>query len=155
MTVSSTRRPYRDRPDVVVRPSRAEVARARAQADLSPAARESAGSVGANPMAGADTAAGTNVAATITLAVVGGMRHAISGVLWSYSAAPTGGRLTISNGGATALDIDITGSGPGVLAFDPAKLGDTGASVVVTLAAGGAAVVGKVTLLGRWLEWRP
>lgn len=135
----------RDRSNVVVRPSRDEIK----------IARESAGSVGANPMAAGDTAAGTNAAATITLAAVAGMRHAISGILWSYSAAPTGGRLTITNGGVTVEDIDITGSGPGVLAFDPAKLGDTGAAVVVTLAAGGAAVVGKVNLLGRWLEWRP
>jgi len=36
---------------------------------------------------------------------------------WSYSAAPTGGKLTIAYAGTTALEIDITSAGPGYIRF--------------------------------------
>lgn len=63
---------------------------------------------------------------------------------WSYNAVPTGGKLTITNAGATVMEIDITAAGPGALA--PEYPGGLGASVVVTLAAGGSNVTGKINV---------
>ena len=93
-----------------------------------------------------------NTAAVITLAATAGVSHVVTGVAVSYSAAPTGGRLTITDGGVTVWDTDITASGILIISFPrPRKFG-SGNAVVITLAAAGAAVVGKVNLLNHWTE---
>ncbi len=73
---------------------------------------------------------------------------------WSYSAAPTGGRLTVQDGATTILDFSITAAGPRSLPSGgpPARLGLKGSlntAMTVTLAAGGAAVSGKVNAYKR------
>lgn len=88
----------------------------------------------------------SNVPAAATAAVnsitgVPGLRYIVHGIQWSYSAAPTGGRLTISDG-ATLLDLDITEGGPGALAAGIPC--DSGATLTITLASGAGAVVGKL-----------
>lgn len=77
---------------------------------------------------------GAGVAAVCTLPVVAGKPNTLSKVVWSYNADPTNGRLTITLGGVTVLDVDITKGGPGALQFGAI----TGtAAIVVTLAHGG------------------
>ena len=92
-------------------------------------------------------------AAVVTYAAVAGKRHVISGIAYSYSAAPTGGNLKVEDvSGTTIFSMDITAAGPGVVYFDPAKgnaLPNT--ALIITLASGAGAVVGKVNVLGHWL----
>jgi hypothetical protein len=85
-----------------------------------------------------------NTAAVVTLAASANKRHVIRFLVWSYSAAPTNGRLTITDGGVTKADLDITTSGPGPLILD--SVFGVNSAVVVTLAAGSGVVVGKLTV---------
>lgn len=67
-------------------------------------------------------------------------------VHWSYSAAPTGGSLTISDGVTTEL-VYIISAGPGYLPLSGAVFG-ANRPVTFTLAAGGAAVACTLAVLG-------
>ncbi len=93
-----------------------------------------------------------NTAAVITYAAGGGgVSHVISGVAWSYDAVPTAGSLTIEDGlGTTIFVVSITAAGAGFFMFAPRLLGTAATALVVTLAAGGAAVTGKVSVMGHW-----
>lgn len=95
-----------------------------------------------------------NTAAIITLGAAGvGISNVISGIAWSYNADPTGGNLIVENGsGSTVFSIDITNQGPGFIPFNPPKKGTANTDMIITLAAGGASVVGKVNLLNSWTE---
>lgn len=86
----------------------------------------------------------SNTAAVVTLTAVASYHRAIKTIIWSYSAAPTGGRLTITDNAVTVLDMDITAAGPGILPIGMAFTENT--QVVVTLAAGGAGISGKLTV---------
>lgn len=96
------------------------------------------------PMSNSDRASGTDAAAAVTLAANANGRHALA-VLWSYDGAPTSGNLTITDGGNTKVDIDIPSGyevgSAGLFVAAP------NSEVVVTLAAGGSGVTGKVTVL--------
>ncbi|HYV40101.1 MAG TPA: hypothetical protein VE988_30725 [Gemmataceae bacterium] len=106
------------------------------------------------PFSTADVhAPSSNTAAVVTYAAVSDRRHVISGVAWSYSAAPTGGQLTIEDGsGNTVFQIDITAAGPGVVYFTPPKNGTLNTALIATLAAGGSSVSGKISIVGHWKE---
>lgn len=95
-----------------------------------------------------------NTAAVVTYAAAGaGIAHAISGIAYSYSAAPTGGNLKVEDGaGVTVFSLDITAAGPDVVYFDPPKKGAANTAMIVTLAAGGAGVTGKVSVLSHWTQ---
>jgi hypothetical protein len=83
----------------------------------------------------------TNAAAVVTLnAGASNHKNHLSRVIFSYSAAPTGGRLTIAVDGATVGTWAVTGAGPGVIGVNirAAK------PITVTLAAGGSGIVGDV-----------
>lgn len=96
------------------------------------------------PLTAATAAADTAV--VITLAAEAGKRHYIPEILWSYSGTPTGGRITISGLDNTqTLDLDIISGGPGPLLFPPLA-GKINTAVVITLAAGGGSVVGKLNV---------
>lgn len=85
-----------------------------------------------------------NAAATKTVAAVAGKRHVIHQIAWSYDATPTGGNLKIENGsGTTLFSFDIITGGPGVINFNPKKC-SVNTAMIVTLAAGGSGVTGKV-----------
>lgn len=94
-----------------------------------------------------------NTAAVVTYAAAGaGVAHVLGGIYWSYNAAPTGGNLKVEDGsGVTVLSVDVTAAGPGFLPFPIPIRGSANTAMIITLAAGGAAVTGKVT--GRhWTE---
>jgi hypothetical protein len=99
----------------------------------------------------ATAAAATAVVVTYAAAVA--LRHVITGVSVSYSAAPTGGKLTITDAGVTIFEVDILLGGPTTIHFfTPKKQAAVNTALVVTLASGAGAVVGKVNVLGHWTE---
>ena len=91
-------------------------------------------------------------AVTITLAATPGQRHTLTGIQWSYSAAPATGFITVQDGVVTILQIDITGAGPGFLPFYEVQgvgsgagiVGGEGNAVTIELGAGGGIIVGKI-----------
>jgi len=91
----------------------------------------------------------SNTAAVITYAGIPDSSHVISGVSWSYDDDPTGGQLTITMNGVTVYIIDEPVKGPGFIPFLPNKRFNKGTTVVITLAAGGAGVTGKLNVLGH------
>lgn len=91
-----------------------------------------------------------DTAAVVTYAAVPTKRHVITGVAWSYSAAPTGGSLTIADGATTIHQVAITAAGPGSIEFPRPIAGEINTAMTVTLAAGSGTVVGKVNVLNHW-----
>jgi hypothetical protein len=102
--------------------------------------------------ADAAVAGAANAAATWTRAGVAGASHVLSGVWWSYSAAPTGGRLTVSDGTITYRDLDVTAAGPGFLPCNPPLKMPAGRPLTLTLAAAGVGVAGKIQPMNNWTE---
>lgn len=101
------------------------------------------------PLAAANYATASNAAAVVTVAAAATKCHAISGLAWSYSGSPTGGTVKIEDGsGTTVFSLDITAAGPGSVLFGKPMRGTVNTALIVTLAAGGGGVVGKVNLLG-------
>jgi hypothetical protein len=91
-----------------------------------------------------------NLPATVAYGAQQQTVHSIGGVAWSYSAAPTGGNLSIVDApGNLIFSMDVTASGPGSIVFDPPKMGSAGRSLIITLTAGGGSVIGKVSVLGH------
>ena len=94
-----------------------------------------------------------NTAAVVTYAADASRGHVITGIAWSYSAAPTGGSLKVENGaGSTVFSVSVTAAGPGEYIFPVPKLGSVNTAMIITLAAGGASVTGKVSVLNHWLN---
>lgn len=108
-----------------------------------------------DPVAGAAAdvhAPAVNTAAIVTYALVAGQQHYITGVAWSYyGGIPTGGNLTITDGGAVVFNVDVNEEGPGFFTFPRPKSAGVGNAMVITLTAGGAAVTGKVSILNHWV----
>lgn len=97
--------------------------------------------------------AAVNTAVVINKAAAGaGISNVIGAVYWSYNAAPTGGKLTIEDGSGTIVfEVDITSAGPGQLNFEPQQKGTANTALIITLAAAGAAVTGKLNIT-HWTE---
>ena len=102
------------------------------------------GAYGAHPSNHASAPPDTLVQITLPA----GARQVLSGICWSYSDTPTNGQLTIAGGGWN-FDVDITQSGPGFIPFPPRMRATDNNPIVITLAAAGAGVVGKLNILGR------
>jgi len=91
-------------------------------------------------------------AAIVTLAAVAGKKHILSQITYSYSATPTGGNLKIEDDGATIFSIDIPAAGEKQIFFrQPMRQAVANKALVVTLASGAGAVVGKVNV-SHWTE---
>lgn len=115
-----------------------------------------AGSIGA--LAGVtpvEALPGTPVSATaaVNTAVVITIAHNILNstrlktLSWSYNAAPTGGLVTVVVNAVTILQLDITAAGPGFVDLGAAGLEcANNFDVVITLAAAGAAVAGRLNV---------
>lgn len=94
-----------------------------------------------------DTAtAAANTSVALTFAALADRCHVIFRIDWSYDGSPTGGSLTITDGGTDMLVLAITAAGPDSIEFDPPKKAKLNSAVVITLAAGGAGVVGKLNV---------
>ena len=89
-----------------------------------------------------------NTNADVTLEALPNTIYTIVGILASYSAVPTGGRIGVVIGalpGTIAFDLDITQAGPIQLPFNLTEdLVNT--QVTVRLFAGGVGVIGKLTV---------
>lgn len=85
-----------------------------------------------------------NTAAVVTVAAVSGKTTAVHGVQWSYSTSPTGGKLTITSNSVSLWEVDITAGGPG--GFNFCLPGTPSQNVVITLASGTGACVGKLNV---------
>lgn len=83
-------------------------------------------------------------AAVVTLAATINRTHVVQGIQWSYSEAPTGGRLTVMYGAVVKFDVDITAAGPG--GFGALLPADTNELVTITLASGAGTCVGKLNV---------
>lgn len=101
----------------------------------------------------ADTAtAAANTAVALTYAAVAGRQHVIGDLIVSYSGAPTGGNLKVEDGsGNTVFQVDIVAAGPTILPLELPRMGSPNTALIVTLAAGGSGVVGKINV-GHWLN---
>jgi hypothetical protein len=95
-----------------------------------------------------------NTAAIVTYTADATHKHVIAGVVWSYSGGtPVGGRLTITDAGTIVFDTDITDSGCGSFEFPRPKIqAAVNTALVVTLAAAGASVTGKLSVENHWIE---
>lgn len=94
-----------------------------------------------------------NTAAVVTYAAETGRCHVIFGVSWSYSGTPTSGNLKIESPSGTKLfSEDITVGGPGQFDFPEGIKGAYSGALIVTLAAGGSGVSGKVSVNSRRVE---
>jgi hypothetical protein len=90
--------------------------------------------------------------AVITLPAASGTRHVVDKVFGSYSAAPTGGSLTIALtvlGSAVSFLVAITAAGPFNFDFFAPLQGDDNTAITITLASGAGTVVGVVNALTR------
>jgi hypothetical protein len=97
-------------------------------------------------------APGTDTAAVATQAADAEQFWCIDWIRWSYSAAPTGGKVTVAVGGVTIDEFDVTAGGPGIMRYDPPLYvpeQTLNQAVVVTLAAAGAGITGKLLVRGR------
>ena len=93
-----------------------------------------------------------NNPAVITLPADSETFHVVDSVLWSYNADPTGGSLTITStvdGTAVSQVITIVAKGQDQYCFSPPIQGDVNTAITITLAAGGAAVTGKINAMTR------
>lgn len=86
--------------------------------------------------------------AVVTLTAIADKGHVLQQVTYSYhGAAPTAGSLIVEDGlGTTVFDVDITNAGEASLEFNPPIKGSKNTALVITLAAGGATVTGKVNV---------
>lgn len=89
-----------------------------------------------------DSGSATNGAVAITIPASATKRSHVSKVIFSYSATPTNGGLTVAVNGTTKLDLPITAAGPGPLNLNIP--GEVNTTTVITLAAGGSGIVGKL-----------
>jgi hypothetical protein len=94
-------------------------------------------------------------AAVITLPARGtDLANVITGVAYSYDAAPTAGGLTIADGSDTVFSLDITAGGENVILWSPPRKGKPNRAMVITLLDGGS-VQGKLNVMGSWIEHSP
>jgi hypothetical protein len=98
----------------------------------------------------------SNTAAVVTYAAVAGKKHVISGLIVSYSNSGTlaGGNIKIEDvSGTTVFSADIFAKGTYFFPFPTPMRGNAAnTALIVTLAAGGATVDGKLTVLGYHTE---
>lgn len=94
------------------------------------------------PVAGQAPAAATD-AVRVLAAPTDGSRWVLDGVLWSYTAAPSGGMLTIA-WDAHTITLHVPGAGPDSVTFPSPLIFPPNTAVTITLESGGGTVVGTV-----------
>ena len=98
----------------------------------------------AAPIRARDVTKAADMAAVVTLAASSEKHIYLHRIQWSYDGTPTGGKITVQDGagGTTLWEQAITAAGPG--GQDPDELGSVNTAMVITLAAGGAGVTGRL-----------
>lgn len=86
-----------------------------------------------------------DTAVVLTYAASAGVTHTVFYVAWSYDAAPAGGKLTIEDDTTAVFEVDITAGGANQITLPPV-IGTVAKKVVITLAAAGGAIVGKLNV---------
>ena len=88
--------------------------------------------------------AAANADAVVTITAHSQQQNYLHHIQWSYDQTPTGGKLTVQDGagGPILWEQAITAAGPG--GQDPDELGSVSTALVITLAAGGAGVTGRI-----------
>lgn len=103
--------------------------------------------VAAVPSNPVSATAAVNTAVTVTINGVAGQSVRLTALAASYNAAPTGGLLTVVVNAVTIVQLDIAAAGPTAIPLPPGGLEcAAGQNVVITLAAAGAAVAGRVNV---------
>jgi len=91
--------------------------------------------------------AAANTAVAITIVGVAGQTIRITHLSWSYSAAPTGGAISVVVNAVTIFQLDDPATTDNFITLPPGGLKcAAGFSAVITLTAAGAAVVGKLNV---------
>ena len=93
-----------------------------------------------------DTATSTaNAAVSITYAALAGLAHALHSLIVSYSGGTASGELKIEDGaGTTVFSVVLPAAGVYVIPFPAPLMGNKNTAMVITLAAGGTSVIGKI-----------
>jgi len=104
----------------------------------------------------ADNVAAGSAGAASILTITGqtGRNVIISQIAWSYSSAPTNGGITIKDSAGspvTYFNLDITAAGPDGWTFSPPLSIAAGLNAVITLAAPGGSIQGRVYANG-WVQ---
>ena len=86
-----------------------------------------------------------NTAVAITLAANADEYHVLHAIQYSYTAAPTNGGITVTIGGTTVFDFDIVGT-EDTIEFPKPIYQNKNEAMVITLKAGGAAIVGSLNV---------
>jgi hypothetical protein len=99
------------------------------------------------------TSSAVNTNITITLPASSGVTHFVTGIIASYSAAPTGGRMQVLDGTTTIFDIDIAITNPAPIMFPDSNppYAVQGSALGIRLASGGATITGRLNAFGRSL----
>jgi len=92
-------------------------------------------------------------AAVVTRAAAGaGVMNVLAQIVWSLSVVPAAAvNLMVQDGANTVFTTDITASGPGFIQFNPPMRGTANTALIITLASGAGAVIGKVSV-HAWTE---
>jgi hypothetical protein len=93
-----------------------------------------------------DTTTSTaHTAVSITYAALAGLAHAIHSLIVSYHGGTASGELKVEDGvGTTVFSIVLPAAGVYIIPFPVPLLGSKNTALVVTLADGGASVIGKI-----------
>lgn len=87
-----------------------------------------------------------NTDAVITVTADSNQFWVLDWIAFSYDGNPTGGKITVEIGGVVAMELSVTSAGLQHLDFStaPVYTETKNQSMVITLAAGGAGVTGKL-----------
>lgn len=96
------------------------------------------------------TTSSVNAALSVVLAATAGLTHFLTGIVVSYSLAPTAGRLVVMDGSTAIFDIDIVAQDlpPIILPQNNPLHATQGNSLEIRLAAGGVLNTGKLNAFG-------
>jgi len=104
-----------------------------------------------------DTAQNTAGTTTLTYNAAGpGRSHVITGICFSFSAAPSSPvTATIQDGSTVIPLLQIAAAGPNPVSFFPPRAGGPNSALSISLPSGGPGVIGKINVLGHFTTTAP
>lgn len=94
----------------------------------------------------------TNAQGVYTIPAPNMLSVVLGGYEWSYSAAPTNGRIRILSGGQEFVNFDVTAAGEDARYCLPPIRFPSGQSVSLIIDPGGIGVIGKIRPHSHWVE---